>query len=111
MSCCHDQTPGGPPGIIKPADQCPECAEKHLATAYALACETGYADANRPRIIGELTLAQWHIDRENPQLALAIREIRAGIQKRKSPLSMNWADALAAIDKMVTEKPIKTEKK
>lgn len=80
-----------------PTDACALCAEKHLSTAYALACESFYENENRQRIIGELTAASWHVYRLDKALALSVREARHAIQERREA-EVDWKPMLAAVD-------------
>lgn len=103
MSCCGGHTKSGrgtdSPFYIAPEEPCVLCAEKHLATAYALACESGYATPNRQRIIGELVAAQWHLFREHGDLAMKIRAMRHLAQRRNEE-KIDWLPALAEIDRI-----------
>lgn len=104
MTCCgQHKRGGGLPDMarnILPGDECILCAEKHLSTAYALAVETGYADLNRQRIIGELVLAQWHCWRHDMRLAEAVRDIRHLVQARREA-EVDWAAAIKKLTPML----------
>ena len=104
MSCCgKHMTMDGKPvpkydaHNVRPTEECVFCAEKHLATAYALAQENGYADANRYRIIGELVEAQWHIWRKSVQLAEMLRAMRHEIQMRNEA-SVDWREPIKVMN-------------
>jgi len=84
------------PGIA-PTDPCVFCAEKHLATAYALAQESGYVPLNRARIIGELVASQWHLWRLSLPLAEKIRDVRHLVQHRKES-EIDWAPLISEMD-------------
>jgi hypothetical protein len=105
MSCCgkHTKERGLPdmPRPILPSDECVLCAEKHLSTAYSLAQERGYADANRQYIVGELVLAQWHLWHVSIRLAEIIRGIRHQIQMRQEA-AVQWGPVLAEMDALAT---------
>lgn len=84
MSCrCsqHIDSPGD--YRTAPDAPCAMCAEKHAATAYALACEVGYSGIDRARIIGELVLSAWHIWQTDRRTAELLRDIRHAIQQRR----------------------------
>ncbi len=87
------------PVPIKPVDQCALCAEKHLATAYALAQEGSYSGVNRARVIGELVCCQWHLYGEHKELAAKVRDIRHLIQHRRDS-EVNWSPVLAEINEI-----------
>ena len=60
-----------------PDDDCFQCAEKHLGTAYALyAKEAGYKELNRLHYLGELNNAFNHLHNKNPQFAEKLRDLR-----------------------------------
>ena len=100
MSCCNHKSetnaPGGADYAKRPEDQCVFCAEKHAGTAYALACEVGYRAITRQRIIGELSLAAWHVWDINRPLAERIREVRHAVQLGDQP---KWKELMSSIDK------------
>jgi hypothetical protein len=65
----------------KPTDDCWQCAEKHLGTAYTLySKESGYAELNHLHYIGELNSAQQHIFGISRRFAEEIRAFRHDIQ-------------------------------
>lgn len=103
MGCCgkhNERTAAGLPDVerrILPSDECVLCAEKHLATAYALAVECGYEGVNRPSIIGQLCLAQWHVYHADAKLAELIRDLRHVVQQRREA-EADWMSVLAGID-------------
>lgn len=70
-----------------PADACLYCAEKHIATAAALARELGYSAPNRGYVVGELVAACWHLAAERSAeadaLAADLRDFRHKIQSRQ----------------------------
>lgn len=80
-----------------PTDECAFCAEKHLATAYALAQERGYEGVTRQRIVGELCLAQWHCWHMDMALAETIRAARHLIQQRREA-EVEWSPVLEKMD-------------
>jgi hypothetical protein len=88
--------------FIGPAEACALCAEKHLSTAYALACEVGYAVPNRQRIIGELTAATLHLWAEHRELAEKVRALRHIIQQRREA-EAGWLVLIAEIDGLVSQ--------
>lgn len=80
---------------IRPGEPCPLCAEKHLATAAALAREMGYEGVNWQWIVGELVCAAWHLAGDPTGLAFKIRDTRHVVQFNESPV-VDW-DALFAL--------------
>lgn len=110
MSCCGKHATEKGIGIdtarkFVPTDECVFCAEKHLATAYALAQENFYEAKNRDRAIGELCLAQWHIYHLDMEIAKQMREMRHLIQMRKEK-EIEWTPALNVMAALV-EKELK----
>ena len=103
MGCCgqHKTKYGGnrPDSDARtlPTDECVLCAEKHLATAYALASENGYKFENRAAIVGQLCLCQWHCYHAEPKLAGSIRAARHLIQQRREA-EVDWHPLLTAMD-------------
>lgn len=88
------------PGIA-PTEPCVFCAEKHLATAYALAQESGYVPLNRARIIGELVASQWHLWRLSLPLAEKIRDVRHLVQRRKES-EIDWPPLLSEMNELAS---------
>lgn len=87
----------------RPTTRCAYCAEKHFATAYALAREAEsaeeYAEVDRAFIVGELVLAQWHLGKDSPAAA-ALREARHLVQERRG-VEVEWGRLLDAVGKAV----------
>jgi len=106
MSCCgkhKEKLEIGLPDMERktlPSDECALCAEKHLASAYALAVENGYEGVNRASIIGQLCLAQWHCWHSDIKLAESIRDIRHLVQQRRE-IEIVWESALKKMDEIV----------
>lgn len=74
-----------------PDEPCEVCAEKHFATAFALANEKGYENPlNFDRIIGELTCATWHTFESHRDIAEDIRDLRHYIQLRRFSDISRW---------------------
>lgn len=92
---------------IRPLEECSLCAEKHLATAYALAQERLYEAVNRHRVVGELVLAQWHCHKAAPGLAEQMRDIRHAVQRRKES-AVDWQPVIEAMSEFV-EKQLEKE--
>lgn len=90
-----------------PQEPCLYCAEKHLATAAALARELGYAAPNRGYIIGELAAACWHLywaTTEARELSAKIRDFRHRIQSREEDEACtDFSPYLAEIDALIRE--------
>lgn len=89
-----------------PADACLYCAEKHLATAAALARELGYSAPNRGYVVGELVAACWHLAAERSAeadaLAADLRDFRHKIQSRAADESTaDFGPFLKRIDAMI----------
>lgn len=107
MSCCgkhKEKVATGAPDVERktlPSDECILCAEKHLATAYALAVENGYESVNRIAIIGQLCLSQWHCWHADIELAKSIRDIRHLIQQRREA-EVDWTPMLAEMDALAS---------
>ena len=81
MTCnCHKRHDEELNFAKRPTEPCYLCAEKHIATAAALARENGYDSANRVMLIGELVLAQWHLWSLDRKLAESVRDLRHQIQ-------------------------------
>ena len=112
MGCCgkhikrdgKDAPNADTPKPIAPAEECVQCGEKHLSTAYALAQERGYETPNRQRIIGELVLAQWHIWKKDLKLAEAMCAVRHLIQYGKIA-EVDWMELLTGMDALVKSNP------
>jgi hypothetical protein len=118
MSCCgkHKTMDGKPaPNYdahdVRPTEECVFCAEKHLATAYALAQEKGYEAVNRYRLYGELVEAQWHIWRRSLPLAEKLRELRHLAQMRKDISAEQWREAIRMMDEITTAEVAAMERK
>lgn len=90
----------------QPTASCLYCAEKHLATAAALAREQGYEAPNLGYIVGELVAAAWHLasgGNDRQELASKIRDLRHDIQRRKiRPAETDFAPLLREIDRLIT---------
>lgn len=105
MTCGCMATGGAWDGIStkRPTTRCAYCAEKHFATAYALAREAEsaaeYAEADRAFVIGELVLAQWHLGKDSPAAA-ALREARHLVQARRAG-EVDWGMLLGEVGKSV----------
>lgn len=77
----------------KPDDGCYLCAEKHLATAYALySKEAGYKGLNRWHYLGELNNAANHLWEINPGFAEKIRMLRHDIQLDIPVKEQRWKE-------------------
>jgi hypothetical protein len=100
-----------PDHTIRPEEPCAFCAEKHLATAYALSRETGYESVNRASVIGELCLCQWHLWVEHLAVASTIREIRHLVQSRKEVGADKWREAIRMMDEITTAEVAAMERK
>ena len=82
-----------------PDDDCFQCAEKHIGTAYALyAKEAGYKELNRLQYIGELNNAFNHLYGVNPQFAEKLRDLRHDIQLRKDVSDERWQQLALELD-------------
>lgn len=105
MSCCgkhKEKVATGSPDVERktlPSDECILCAEKHLATAYALSVENGYESVNRAAVIGQLCLCQWHCWHADMELAQSIRDIRHLVQQRREA-EIVWEAALKRMDEI-----------
>lgn len=85
-----------------PDEPCIYCAEKHFSTALRLAMESGYENLNRQHIIGELVLAQWHLEHFNRSGAMAIRNIRHIIQNRQEDKAVSeWRKIGLQFDRLI----------
>lgn len=108
MACCGKHKAKVSGGLVDmdrrtlPTDECVLCAEKHLATAYALATENGYEGTNRASTIGQLCLAQWHCWHTDAKLAEAIRDVRHLVQQRRE-IEIDWNHVLTAIDDLASK--------
>lgn len=106
MSCCGKhkaKISAGMPDMERktlPSDECVLCAEKHLASAYALSVENGYEGTNRASTIGQLCLSQWHCWRADIELAKSIRDIRHLVQQRREA-EIAWEPVLKKMDEIV----------
>lgn len=111
MTChCKERTQSDTANYHAPqtlaAEPCLYCAEKHLATAAALAREQGYAGVNRGFVIGELVAACWHLSGHcNPaarDLSAALRDFRHRIQSREEDeTATDFSPYLTAIDNLI----------
>lgn len=90
------------PAVIRPDEPCVYCAEKHFATAYALANENGYEAKNRTAILGQLVLSQWHLWRDHRDLARRIRDLRHRIQHREALSADAWTSIIPDLDAIVS---------
>ena len=103
MACCGKHKAKVSGGLVDmdrrtlPTDECVLCAEKHLATAYALATENGYEGTNRASTIGQLCLAQWHCWHADAKLAEAIRDVRHLVQQRREA-EVDWSGVIIRMD-------------
>ena len=95
--------------FIGPAGGCVLCAEKHISTAYALACEVGYETPNRQRIVGELTAAALHLYRDHREIAEKARALRHLIQQRREG-EVGWAEVLADVDRLAAAEVLEMSK-
>ena len=86
--------------LIRPAEPCVLCAEKHLYTAWALGREFPYMPVNRATIVGELCLCQWHLVTFDLPLAQKVRDMRHLIQKRKEG-DIKWEAPILEMDSLV----------
>lgn len=83
----------------RPDENCFQCAEKHLGTAYALLHkEAGYKELNRLHYLGELNNAFNHLYGVNPQFAEKIRDLRHDIQLRKDVTDERWQQLALEMD-------------
>lgn len=106
MSCRCGQRIDSPGDYrTAPDAPCAMCAEKHFATAYALACESGYTGINRARVIGELVLCAWHIWQTDRRTAELLRDLRHIIQYRRENdiAQAQWADIYARLEKFALD--------
>lgn len=88
----------------RPDDTCPFCAEKHIAAAYSLHNEGGYTAMNRYDLMGNLTLAQWHLWQVESFIARKIRGLRHLIQNRREKESgPQWRELIDLMDRRITE--------
>ena len=114
----YDFIHGHDPGVIeknstRPIDPCLYCAEKHLATAAAMARESGYEKTNRGYVIGELIAACWHLHglKEAESLSKKIRDFRHEIQSRHENYDCKKFDSLMEeIDMLINESIEKIQK-
>ena len=113
MSCCgkhKEKVATGAPDVDRktlPSDECILCAEKHLATAYALSVENGYESVNRAAVIGQLCLAQWHCWHADMELAQSIRDIRHLVQQRREN-EIDWLPSFTQMNTLVEKELITT---
>ena len=82
-----------------PTEHCAMCAEKHYATAYALAFETGYESANTQSAVDELVCAIWHMASIDRDIAMDMAGIKRMLMVHAVPNNEDWtsvADRLYA---------------
>lgn len=94
----HGPVSSDVPAVTRPDSPCVFCAEKHFATAFALAGENAYEAVNRLRLIGELVLAQWHLWERQPKTARAIRDIRHAVEHHLPVGSDAWEAVALDLD-------------
>lgn len=79
------------PRTKTPTDDCWQCAEKHLGSAYdTYAKEHGYRELNRIHYIGALNDAENHLAGVSPKLAEDIRNFRHNIQDGVNKTDSEW---------------------
>lgn len=71
-----------------PYDDCVECAEKHVSTAYMIYMNHGVESPYRQQIIGELVCAGWHTFWKHSTIAKKIRQIRELVSNRQEFLPL-----------------------
>lgn len=85
-----------------PSEHCAMCAEKHFATAFALAHEAGYETPNHDSIIDELICAIWHLAEIDRGIAVNVRDIKHAIQRNEYPPETTWLDLADKLNARVT---------
>lgn len=77
--------------VKKPTDDCWQCAEKHLGSAYdTYAKEHGYRELNRIHYIGALNDAENHLAGIVPKYTEEIRSFRHDIQRGVKKSDSDW---------------------
>lgn len=73
-----------------PTEHCAMCAEKHYATAYALAFETGYEFSNTQSIVDELVCAIWHMSTIDRDIAVDMAGMKRMLMVHANPRNDDW---------------------